>query len=65
MYDMNYDRKQNRYHKIIYNHIENMQTYQNNKKRRLRRRFWAGGRFAPARPICCFGMIAYFLYGCI
>ena len=27
---MNYTRKHNRFNKIIYNHIENMQTYQNN-----------------------------------
>ena len=25
---MNYNGKQNRYYKMIYNHIENMQTYQ-------------------------------------
>ena len=62
---MNYNRKQNRYCEIIYNHIENMQTYQNNN---------FGGRARSARPpknaaeggvFCCFGMSAYFLYGCI
>ena len=47
---MKYNRKRNRYSKIIYNHIGNMQTIPKQQKRRLRRRF-GGGRFAPAPKV--------------
>ena len=52
IYYMKYNRKRNRYSKIIYNHIGNMQTI---PKRQM------GGRALRARPpICCFGMVCIF-----
>ena len=57
---MKYNRKRNRYSKIIYNHIENMQTIPKQQKRRLRRRFGGAGASRPPPQICCFGMVCIF-----
>ena len=60
IYYMKYNRKRNRYSKIIYNHTENMQTIP-------KQQIWGGGREAPAPPkrrrrrrFCCFGMVCIF-----
>ena len=47
IYYMKYNRKRNRYSKIIYNHIENMQTIPKQQKRRLRQRFGGAGASRP------------------
>ena len=65
LYYRNCNRKQNRYSKIIYNHIENMQTI---PKQQIG---GAGAKRPPPQNAAEGGVFvvlvwfAYFLYGCI
>ena len=65
IYYMKYNRKRNRYSKIIYNHIGNMQTIPKQQKRRLRRRFGGAGASRLPPKFVVLVWFAYFLYGCI